>query len=80
MNWNGAKASTWLKNYADQVAGDAFNMGGDDVLYYCAAIAYYAVSKGIGYNTEEEFCELITKHMGLSQDFLDDALFEIEKK
>jgi hypothetical protein len=79
MSWSPARCSTWLKNYADEVARDAFNMGGDDVLYACAGIAYYAVSKGIGYNTKEEFSELITEHMGLDQNFLYEVLLEIEK-
>jgi hypothetical protein len=79
MNWNAARASTWLKRFADDVGGDAYKMGGDDVLYCVAGAAYYAMIHGVGYNTKDEFKNFVTKHMGLDQDFLEDAIQEIEK-
>lgn len=78
--WSPAKASTWLRKYADDVADDAYKDGGDDLLYACAGVAYYAVLHEIGYNTREEFSEFVIKHMGFNQDFLKDALEEIDQK
>jgi len=78
MSWNSAKVSTWMKRFADDVAGDAYKMGGDDVLYCVAGAAYYAVIHGVGYNTKEEFKVFITDHLKLDQDFLDDAIDQIE--
>ena len=78
--WNSAKCSTWQKKYADGVAADAFEMGGDDVLYACAGAAYYAMIHGKAYHTKEEFCQFVKLHLGLDQDFLDQALKEIENK
>ena len=77
--WNAARASTWLKNYADAVAGDAYKMGGDETLYQCAGVAYYACIAGVGYNTKEEFYNLIIHHMKLSPDFFAEAVSEIEQ-
>jgi hypothetical protein len=76
--WPSAKCSTWLKTYADGVASDAYKMGGDDFLYSCAGVAYYAVSAGVGYNTKEQFINLILNHMKLGIYFLEDAIEEIE--
>lgn len=78
MSWNSARASTWLKRFADDVADDAYKMGGDDVLYCVAGAAFYAVNKGIGYNTKEEFKNFIRDHLKLDQDFIDDAIEQIE--
>ena len=78
MNWSAAKASTWMKRFADDTAGDAYKMGGDDVLYCVAGAAYYAVNMGVGYNTKEEFKSFIINHLKLDQDFLDDAIEQIE--
>ena len=78
MAWSAARASTWLKRYADEVASDAYSSGGDDLLYACAGAAYYAVIQGVGYNTKEEFSNLILSHLDLGQDFLEEAIGEIE--
>lgn len=78
MIWNSKKAAHWLKTYADDIAADAFDMGGDDTLYSCAGCAYYAMSHGVGYKTKADFSELILKHMRLSEDFLEEALYDIE--
>ena len=78
MIWPSAKASSWLRRYADEVAGVAYTIEGDDTLYMCAGVAYYAVLHGVGYNTKKEFINLIKVHMGLDDDFLEIALSEIE--
>lgn len=77
--WPSAKASTWLRNYADDVAGDAYKMGGEEALYACAGAAYYAVIHGIGYNTRQEFISFVVDHLKLDKVFLADALQEIEQ-
>jgi hypothetical protein len=79
MKWSGARASTWLKRYADDVASDAYKMGGDDCLYSAAGAAYYAVIHGVGYNTKEEFVELMLSHIGLDWECVEDAIKEIER-
>jgi hypothetical protein len=75
--WSPAKASTWLKNYADSVAGDAYEDGGTEFLYAAAGAAYYAVISGVGYNSKEEFKDFIINHMKLNQDFFEEAVNEI---
>ena len=80
MTWPAARASTWLKNYADDLAGDAYKSGGDDLLYACAGAAYYAVINGLGYNSKEEFSKFFLIHLGLDQDYLAETLKVIEKQ
>lgn len=79
MNWSPAKASTWLRRFADDVAGDSYKDGGSDDLYASAGAAYYAVLHGVGYNTRAEFSDFFIEHMGLDESFLEEALYEIEK-
>ena len=78
--WSPAKASTWLKNYADDVAGDAYKDGGIPFLYAAAGAAYYAVEHGVGYSTREEFSEFFLEHMGMGKDFLADTLEAFDRK
>jgi len=77
--WKPAKASTWLKRYADDVAGDAYKMGGDESLYASAGAAYYAVIHGVGYDTKEEFEQFLLSQIGLIQEYVDEAIEEIER-
>lgn len=77
--WPSAKASTWLRNYADDVAGDAYRDGGDHSLYAAAGAAYYAVIMGLGYNSRQEFIDFFSHHLQLGDDFLSEALQEIEQ-
>lgn len=77
MSWNAAKASTWMRNYADDVAGDTYYRGAD--LYAEAGAAYYSVIKGVGYKTQAEFEQFLSEEIGLTQDFIDDAVKEIKE-
>jgi len=79
MNWSPTKASSWLKQYADDLASDAYKAGGDDLLYACAGAAYYAVLHGVGYNTKQEFSDFLQKHIGLDEDYIKEAIEEINR-
>lgn len=79
MIWPFARASTWLREYADDVASDAYHHDGDEVLYAAAGAAYYAVRMGIGYNTKQEFIDFWHTHLKLDDDFLQEAIEEIER-
>lgn len=79
MNWPVAKCSTWLKNFADTVAGDAYKDGGIEFLYAAAGAAYYGVNFGIGYNSQAEFENFVLNHMKLDMDFLQEAIKEITR-
>ena len=77
MSWNAARASTWMRNYADDLARDSYYRGAD--LYAEAGAAYFAVSEGVGYNTEAEFRLFVKQHLKLDDDFADDAVKEIKE-
>jgi hypothetical protein len=77
--WNADVCKIWFKRYADGIAEDAFKMGGDEVLYACAGAAYYAINAGVGYHTEDQFCQFVRRHMGLDEDFLEEALKVIKE-
>ena len=79
MAWNAARASTFLKNFADKVCHDAYHMDGDELLYAAGGAAYYAVVHGVGYNTKEEFEDFWFQHLMLDKDFLQEALQQIER-
>ena len=80
MAWNAARASTWLKRYADEIAGDAYRFGGEQCLYAPAGAAYYAVSMGVGYNTKKEFQEFWRHHLEINDEiWLQDVIKEIER-
>ena len=80
MSWNQAKASTWMKRYADDLASDAYKEGGEiEWMYAAAGAAYYGVIHGIGYNTEKEFRQFLKNHIKLSDVFIDEAVEEIVK-
>jgi hypothetical protein len=77
MSWNAAKASTWMRRYADELASDAYKDEGNTFFYACAGAAYYAVYAGVGYNTEQEFRAFVRDHFHLGEDFADGAVKEI---
>jgi hypothetical protein len=78
MSWSPAKASTWLKNYADDVARSAYDSGGDAMLYACAGAAYYAVLYEVGYNSERDFKKFFLTHLELGKPYLDEVLQELK--
>jgi len=77
MSWSAAKASTWLRRYADDLAGDAYKDGGIETLYAAAGAAYYAIIHGVGYNTQREFEEFLADHILLDHELIIEIVEEI---
>lgn len=76
MSWNAAKASTWLKRYADDLADDA-SRDNQDWMWACAGAAYYCVIHGVGYNTQQEFEQTLRNWVKVDEHFIQDAVEEI---
>jgi hypothetical protein len=77
--WSAAKASTWLKNYADELGKDALQHK-EEWMWACAGATYYAVIHGVGYNSRQEFIDYLSTHLNVDADsmLIQDALEEIE--